>query len=127
MSDSNFKFFNKTELNLDLAEIQISFNDLIILKGIGTKFTQMNQDFQKHIDLAADGEDSRSNESDYETIDNLDIYSDSNSEYEDDHKYTKSSENRRRKNIFQQPKKVVERHKLLHADQLDKNTSNSRK
>jgi hypothetical protein len=48
-------------LNLDLAEIQISFNDLIILKGIGTKFTQMNQDFQKHIDLAADGEDSRSN------------------------------------------------------------------
>ena len=61
MSDFNFKFFNKTELNLDLAEIQISFNDLIILKGIGTKFTQMNQDFQKHIDLASDGEDSQSN------------------------------------------------------------------
>lgn len=83
----------------------------------------MNQDFQKHIDLATDGEDSQSNESDYETFENLDIYSDSNSEYEDDHKHSKSSENRRRKNIFQQPKKVMERQKLLHADQLDKNIS----
>jgi hypothetical protein len=124
MNDSNFKFFYKTELNLDLAEIQISFNDLIILKGIASKFTQMNQDFQKHADLAADAEDSQSNGSDYESTEVLDIYSDSNSEYEDDHKYSKSSENRRRRNIFQKPKKVVERHKPL---QLDKNMSQIRK
>lgn len=40
--DKNFKFYTKTELNLDLAEIQISFNDLIILKGIQKKFDDMN-------------------------------------------------------------------------------------
>lgn len=34
LNDKNFRFFQKSELNLDLAEIQISFNDMVILEGI---------------------------------------------------------------------------------------------
>ena len=49
LSDANFKYFTKTELNLDLAEIKISFNDLIILKSLSYKFSQMNEVYEKYI------------------------------------------------------------------------------
>lgn len=118
MNDSNFKFFNKTELNLDLAEIQISFNDLIILKGIGMKFTQMNQDFQKYMELVADGEDSQSHESDYEITEALNDFSDSNSGNEDDYKHARFFENKRRKKKEESIFKKSKRSKML---QFDKN------
>ena len=66
LSDNNFRYFTKTELNLDLAEIQISFNDMVILKGIGLKFNQMNADFAKQLEKLAYKVDSQSAESDYE-------------------------------------------------------------
>ena len=54
MSDSNFNFFKKSELNLDMAEVQISFNDLLILKGISKKYTKMNENFEQYMkDLGA--------------------------------------------------------------------------
>ena len=56
MNDSNFRFFSKSELNLDLAEIQISFNDLITLKAISMKFEQMNEDFEKYMEHWNDGD-----------------------------------------------------------------------
>lgn len=49
LSDANFKYFTKTELNLDLAEIKISFNDLIILKALSQKFGQMNEVFESYM------------------------------------------------------------------------------
>ena len=49
LSDKNFRFFQKSELNLDLAEIQISFNDLVILKGLQMKFDLMNKEFEKNL------------------------------------------------------------------------------
>jgi hypothetical protein len=42
MGNQNFKYFKKYELNLDIAEIQVSFNDIIYLKGIFIKFQIMN-------------------------------------------------------------------------------------
>jgi hypothetical protein len=56
MSDSNFQFFTKSELNLDLAEIQMSFNDLITLKAISMRFDQMNGDFERYMELWDDGQ-----------------------------------------------------------------------
>ena len=50
LSDKNFRFFQKSELNLDLAEIQISFNDLVILKGLQMKFDLMNKEFERHME-----------------------------------------------------------------------------
>lgn len=66
LSDNNFRYFTKTELNLDLAEIQISFNDMVILKGISLKFNQMNTEFAEQLEKLADKVDSQSAESDYE-------------------------------------------------------------
>jgi len=36
--DSNYSFYKESKINLDPAEVQISFNDLLILKGIGNRF-----------------------------------------------------------------------------------------
>ena len=57
MSDSNFQFFTKSELNLDLAEIQMSFNDLITLKAIAMRFDQMNDDFERYMEHWNDGQE----------------------------------------------------------------------
>lgn len=62
MSDSNFQFFTKSELNLDLAEIQMSFNDLITLKAISMKFDQMNDDFEKYMEHWNDGQEATDEE-----------------------------------------------------------------
>jgi len=45
MDENNFILFNKTELNLDLTEIHISFSDCIILKGVSNKYENMNAEF----------------------------------------------------------------------------------
>lgn len=66
------------------------------------------------MELVADGEDSQSNESDYEITEALDNFSDSNSANEDDYKHAQFFENKRRKNIFKKPKRT----KML---QFDKN------
>lgn len=62
MSDSNFQFFTKSELNLDLAELQMSFNDLITLKAISMKFDLMNDDFEKYMDHWNDGQEATDEE-----------------------------------------------------------------
>lgn len=49
MSDGNFKYFHKTEINLDLTEIKASFNDMMILHGISFQFNQMNKQFEAYM------------------------------------------------------------------------------
>ena len=49
LSDENFTFYKKSEINLDMAQIQISFNDLISLKGISMKLANMNANFEAYM------------------------------------------------------------------------------
>lgn len=48
LADKYFKFYKKQELNLDLAEIYVSFNDIVALKGIGMRMDEMNRNFAEY-------------------------------------------------------------------------------
>ena len=50
LSDDNFTFYKKSEINLDMAQIQLSFNDLISLKGISMKLANMNSKFADYME-----------------------------------------------------------------------------
>lgn len=44
-----YKLFKKQELNLDLCEVHVSFNDLLCLKGIKRRLDEMDEAYHDYL------------------------------------------------------------------------------
>jgi len=48
-SDDNFKFCSRIGTDLGLAELHLTFNDLIVIKGVAKQFSLLGEDSERRI------------------------------------------------------------------------------